>query len=393
MTLWLVPHIHLIDHLKVDIRIFDHGDLALRELCEAAAPCRSLALSVTHIPALDLAHLAAVAHSLHELDVTADQFPHVRGFSTISGLSQLTCLSMSHASLPDQDPWAVLAEMTNLKNLSLAVYAYGDPSALSALIGLTSLQLTTRPGQQDWNGVPFYSLSSLQPLSRLQQLEVLHLEGCCRNVTSLHDLAGLSKLSKLDLIHMTALESLQGVSTAVTELRIAKAKGLGSLVELSPLVLLEKLALHHCGITSLAPLASGLSKLKSLDILNCPVTSMAGLHGPTLGTCLQSLSLMFCNDLRDLSGIEELQALLEVDISLCGGISSLQPIGKLGNRLQKLWVKGCDTAGDEVLQLPHVQPTADVWLKNMNVREVVLAGGSVVKCDKNGVYRAGVRNM
>jgi hypothetical protein len=43
--------------------------------------------------------------------------------------------------------------------------------------------------------------------------------------------------------------------------------------------------------------------------------------------------------------------------------------------LQKLVVKQCSAVQEEVLELPNIQPTADVVVEYSNVREVVLAGG------------------
>jgi Leucine-rich repeat (LRR) protein len=366
MTTWLVPHSNLMDHLAVGINITSNG-LALRELCEAAAPCRSLALYINqHLTPnrADLRDLAAVAGNLRDLNLVMPLYSPLHGFSAISGLSQLTRLCMDNGVLPElPDPWALVAELKNLKSIFLAVTTRGDPSALSGLTGLTSLELVSRPKMTvDYlQRGPFFNFSSLHPLSTLQELEVLRLEACCMAVTSLHGLAGLSKLQKLNLCNMLSLMSLQGASTAVTEMRITEASGVKTLAELGPLVSLERLSLSRCGITSLAPPPKGLSKLKILVVSQCFGFRNTGL--------------------RCLSGIEELQALQEVTIDTCR-ISSLEPIGRLSNGLQKLWVRNCPGVQEEVLQLPYVQPTADVRLDGSNVQEVVLAGGTVVKCGK-----------
>jgi hypothetical protein len=57
------------------------------------------------------------------------------------------------------------------------------------------------------------------------------------------------------------------------------------------------------------------------------------------------------------------------------GVTSLQPLSQLGEGLQILRVYGCTGVQEEVLELPHVQPTADVDVSCSNLREVVLAGG------------------
>jgi hypothetical protein len=43
--------------------------------------------------------------------------------------------------------------------------------------------------------------------------------------------------------------------------------------------------------------------------------------------------------------------------------------------LRKLKVSRCNRVEEEVLELPHVQPVADVDVTYSNVKEVMLAGG------------------
>ena len=90
--------------------------------------------------------------------------------------------------------------------------------------------------------------------------------------------------------------------------------------------------------------------------------------------CLKSLSFISCSRLRQLSGIEALTAVEQLEVKTCG-LTSLQPVGQLVGGLTKFSVVWCDQVQEENLELPHVQPTAHVRITFSNVNEVVLAGG------------------
>ena len=102
-------------------------------------------------------------------------------------------------------------------------------------------------------------------------------------------------------------------------------------------------------------------------------TSLAGLEG-NLCTCLQTLRLGPCGQLRQLTGIEGLTGLQRLDMYACG-VTSLQLVGQLVGGLRELLVVGCSMVQEKVLELPHVKPTAQVCIDSSNVKEVVLAGG------------------
>ena len=367
----LRAHGHLIDQLISVVRI-DRDGLILQDFCEAAAPCKSLDLTVGSYPAvpLNIGALSPVAGSLvHRNLVGMDVLvPDVECVSSLSLLSQLTSLSITSFDFGDEEPWIHLVELTKLKQLSFLVAASGDPSPLTALTGLSSLKLLSYPVVDGALPLPS-TFSSLQPLSTLQELKelVLRIEAC--NATSLHGLAGLSRLETLKL-RGPMLRSLEGVSTGLTSLVIDEAAQLESLAGIEGCQGLQNLSVCVSGVTSLHPLA-GLCKVKVLYI-DGTFTSLAGLEG-NLCTSLHSLILESCKQLRDLSGIEGLTALQRLVISSCG-VTSLQPVGQLVGGLEKLHVIECRMVQEEVLELPHIQPTADVRVEYSNVKELVLAG-------------------
>jgi hypothetical protein len=120
----------------------------------------------------------------------------------------------------------------------------------------------------------------------------------------------------------------------------------------------------------LGPL-TGLGRVKQLEVTECPLTS---LEGPD-SMSLQSLSLSVCSSLTHLSELQHLSALNSLKVEDCHGLTSLQALSQLGTGLRRLTISGCRGVQGAVLELPHVQPTADVVVEYSNVKEVVLAGG------------------
>ena len=374
ITKVLRPHGHLIDHL-ISIVCF-HGDgLKLQHFCEAAAPCRSLDLTVgsSAEEPLNMGALSPVAGSLVRLNLrSSDDFPptELECVSSLSLLSQLTSLRLDECELGAEEPWIYLEGLTSLKQLSLSVAASGDPSPLSALTGLSWLQLcSSRPALQG-GLLPPFTFSSLQPLSTLQQLKELALFGKACHVTSLQGLAELSRLEALTL-DGPMLESLEGVNAGLISLDIRSAQDLVSLAGIEQLQGLERLSMDSSGVSSLHGLAA-LGSLCSLCI-GGTFTSLSGLEG---GVCmsLHTLKLQSCGQLRELSGIEGLTALQTLWVHECG-VTSLQPVGQLVGGLRAFYVAECSMVQEEVLELPHVQATAFVLISSSNVKVVVLAGG------------------
>jgi hypothetical protein len=372
IALWLKQYGQLISHLTVEVHVSAYM-LKLREFAEAAAPCRSIDLTILHSPdqVVDLSELEAVVESLQSLicEPGPMDFGTLRGLNGLNSMSQLTALHLANEDFGSEEPWGVLARLTRLQQLELAVSATGDPSPLSALTGLSSLHLNSFR-EPEANGPAPFSFSSLQPLSTLQQLEVLHLRYFACAATSLQGLVGLSSLRRLAIADYGAkLRKLDGISPGLVEVCIDSAPGLEGLAGIEGCTSMEKLSLNYCGVSSLQPLR-GLNSLKELRVTNCNMTSLEGL----ISVPLESLSLKDCRYLVQLSGIGHVSALRSLEVEECGVIS-LQPLSKLGKALRKLRVLGCGRVQEEVLDLPHVQSTVDLDVMFSKVKEVVLAGG------------------
>jgi Leucine-rich repeat (LRR) protein len=226
------------------------------------------------------------------------------------------------------------------------------------------------------NSAPF-RFSSLQPLSTLQQLEVLDLGGHACDATSLQGLAGLSNLEVLNLELLCRggrLKTVDGISPTVIESIILNAPKLDNLAGIQGCRNMEKLNLHECGVSSLQPLQA-LTRLEELRVCACPIANLEGLSSRSV----HFLCLVSCTLLTHLSGVEHLSTLKSLELRECG-VTSLQPLSQLGEGLREMIVFGCKGVQEEVLELPHVQPTAIVAVNGSNVREVVLAGGVRQRC-------------
>ena len=188
-------------------------------------------------------------------------------------LTNLTSLIMKdYSSSPKQIPWSSLAALTGLRHLNCCFReaGHGDPSPLSALTGLTSLRLASMGSRN-----PF-TVSSLQPLSTLQQLEVLKLEHDTCTATSLQGLAGLSRLREVSLASGRNLVSLVGLGTGVTSLQLHQASSFQCLAGIEAAASLQSLHLGSCRVSCLLPLSS-LSSLRVVDISGS-FSSLAGLE-------------------------------------------------------------------------------------------------------------------
>jgi hypothetical protein len=253
----LKPHGRMISHLVVELHVSEDR-LKLREFSEAAAPCRSIDLTIWHSPGelIDLADLQPVAASLHDLICESDQseWCSLRGTSALISMSQLTALHLAYEDLGSEEPWDLLAKLTSLQQLYLDVCASGDASPLSALTGLSSLNLESC--LYEANDRTPLSFSSLQPLSTLQQLEELYLYNHVCTATSLQGLAGLKKLKKLviESYDCGTLLSLKGISPGVVEVSIVDLPDLMSLAGIEGCTSMEKLTMCSCGVSSLQPL-------------------------------------------------------------------------------------------------------------------------------------------
>ena len=117
--------------LNAHIR-FDGQGLTLGDFCEAAVSCKSLELHVLEDVEgpLELSALAVLAGKLVKLSIVGedeDDNGSLGDLRSLACLSHLTALEIRKEDLMVGDPFAALAELGSLQDLSLVVGAYADP--------------------------------------------------------------------------------------------------------------------------------------------------------------------------------------------------------------------------------------------------------------------------
>ena len=407
----LRQHGRLLDCINAEID-GDMQELPLQEACQSIAAVKTIYLNVNHGTdgAVSLNSLLSLRESLVRLGLDGrdlsghgpQEAPTLDGWVNISSFGHLTSLTVKKYELTCADPWAPLAALSSLEKLRLLkVSAHGPGASLSALTGLTHLEISGSKEAEDVEGgveaaagPPAFALSSLQPLSTLQALEELWLYSSALAATSLAGLAGLSSLQDLRLSHCKELVSYEGVSTAITYLSLSYGPFPCGLHGLSSLVQLKKLELKCCGITSLEELPStGLSSLKCLQLSEHDTgawgdydyhAAVDGFPGPTLvslsgieglSSSLKSLVLEDLEELESIDGVEKLHGLKQLKLESCG-VTSLKPLAELrAGRLWSLDIECCEDVQEEVLELPHIPYTRYTNIRRSNIREVVFAGG------------------
>jgi hypothetical protein len=257
---FLQQHGHLISTLYLQHNITESGHAKmLPGLVPEQCLDVDVALWADEGRDVDLSDLQSLAGKLTDLTVDGDDDGTVVGLSTLLALSKLTYLYVS-AGKPLAEPWKVLAALTGLQELFCAFQTTGDAAPLSVLTHVTCFCLDSSYNTQNTY------LSTLQPLTALQQLQELTLG--CFNTTSLHGLGALTSLSEVELKDNTSLISLEGLNaTALISLSLGNLPGITSLARLSGLQCLRSLRIDGDvpGTTDLEPL-SHLASLQDLAI-------------------------------------------------------------------------------------------------------------------------------
>ena len=359
VTGWLREYSDIISEIHVMLLAEDNTSLNLEGLVEVVSPCTKA------------------------LRVCCDLPGSCEPLGRLTGLTSLDLWSSEV-----HDTWRTLATLTGLKKLDASVVLVEDASPLSALTGLTSLELSHGDPRIAWlyaaDGASVPIISSLQPLSTMQQLEELRLGAYTCTSTSLQGLGGLDRLREVTLDSRQLL-SLQGLSPGVTSLRLKHAKKLRDLEGIGDAISLQRVDIQGGGIVSLQALSS-LSSLRSVTIGNLLEPGAESEPVPlrcdslevfqASGSCLESLSLSACTSLISLCGVHDLRALRKLSIERCS-LADLELLAGLGSGLKYLCIRHCAgwAGAGGVLELPHVQPAAQVDVCNSGVEEVVLAGG------------------
>jgi hypothetical protein len=142
---WLKQHGQLVSHLSVPVLLIKDR-LKLSDISEAAASCKSFNLNFSHYSdqVVDLTDLAPVAGSLKHFtcEPIMSGCGSLRGLSARNSSSQLIVLHFSLEEYGSEQLCESLANLSSLQQLMiLRADASGDPSPLSALMGLSNLYL------------------------------------------------------------------------------------------------------------------------------------------------------------------------------------------------------------------------------------------------------------
>ena len=203
-------------------------------------------------------------------------------------------------------------------------------------------------------------VENVAPLARLKSLEELSL----RN-------NGIIDISTLGLEALAGLPGLKTLSLRHNVVRFDDAPQvrLSDISILEAFTDLEHLILRDNHIEDIKPL-SGLTNLETLDISQNPLEKgdISPLGGLTL---LKSLNIRETGA-RDLSPLENLRALLYLNIHSNSGIKTLKPLNSLTN-LQVLIMRNVP-AGEEVDVLAGLVNLHRLNLRNCSVRNLEVLG-------------------
>ena len=187
----------------------------------------------------------------------------VSNLSPLSGLTNLTRLTINFDALTDISP---LSGLTSLTGLFLWDNSITDISAVAGLTNLTELSLGSN------------NITDISPLAGLNHLTGLWLNG--NNITDISALAGLTNLTWLHLEDnaITDLSSLSGL----TNLETLELFGndLSDISPLSGLTNLATLGLAHNNLSDISPLAD-LTNLTRLGLRRNYITDISPLVANT----------------------------------------------------------------------------------------------------------------
>ncbi|CAN0880744.1 Disease resistance protein L6 [Linum grandiflorum] len=259
--------------------------------------------------------------------------------------------SLKHLYIEHCQQLGNLPDLSNLKylmELRLLCPKLREIPGLGELKSLVTLNISDGQG-----------LSNLDGLDKLLSLTYITMNGCA--IKSLPSLASLKNLQALNISQCPHLVEIQGLSESLQELGIGDCPSLQRIPNLSRLVRLRYLALHHlqslpnvngfeslealeylefrgCQSIEVLPSLSQLTKLKHVFLKD---NRCLGRIGSLKGLKLEKVEVSGCSSLKsfpDLSGQENLK---EVIIDGCLLLFDIQDLETLGESLKVLQVTNC----------------------------------------------------
>ncbi|CAI0427646.1 unnamed protein product [Linum tenue] len=224
-----------------------------------------------------------------------------------------------------------LANLNNLKELSLMGIQIREIQGLGDLAMLETLVIDGAPNLIHLNG-----------LENLLLLKTLKVEGC-DVLEKLPSVSNLTKLELLEIVSCRCLSEIQGIGESIVTLDISECTGLTEVVGLKNLESLQQLKMKDlrvsgCGILRKLPNLSNLTRLRKLEIIDCPLLSEIQGLGELVDLLI--LRIRRCYQLSGVMGLDKLESLQELVITYCPSIMKLPDLSAL-EHLWDLEIVGC----------------------------------------------------
>ncbi|CAN1264436.1 Disease resistance protein L6 [Linum perenne] len=257
--------------------------------------------------------------------------------------------SLNFLEISDLESLPNFANLNNLTELTLSRFQMPEIQGLGDLIMLQTLK------------IPYaLNLINLDGLESLSHLKTLNLEDCLV----------LEKLP-ISLVNLTKLQ----------ELSIKRCRQLAEVMGLERLEALRSLSMTYCPSITKFPDLSALANLKTLDIRGCKL-NMSGCSSveelPDLSGLrnVVMLDISVCNQLKELTGIRNLELLDHLNMRNCTSIKKLPDLSGC-KKLRWLDIRGCA----QLAELPDLSVLAN--LKTLDI------SGCVQLAEVSGIERLG----
>ncbi|CAN1252619.1 Putative adenylate cyclase regulatory protein [Linum perenne] len=244
-----------------------------------------------------------------------------------------------------------LANLTNLTQLNLWDVGIYEIPGLGELKLLASLYIQSAP-----------NLGNLDGLVNLVLLEKLTVERCSL-LKKLPSLASLTRLQMLKIRRCQVLSEIYGVEDlceSLSHLDIIWCSSLTSTVSLHSMVKLETLVLMGVELTGMLPVSlSKFTKLTTLTIHQLSVKQFPDLSNLKKLKCL---TIGYCKELIEVTGLHALKSLELLVIIHCLSIRKLPDLSRL-RKLSTLDVRGC-TQLTEISRLGRFKTLKNLYMSN-----------------------------
>ncbi|CAN0890025.1 Disease resistance protein L6 [Linum grandiflorum] len=315
--------------------------LNLRYLSAEDSSLIEVPAGISKLPSLEI--LALTLTDPYKTDFTE---------SLPASLTYLDISNVTQESFPDSTSCKDLQRLPNLTNLTILYLmdvGIGEILGLGELKMLELLVIERAP-----------RIVNLDGLENLVLLEKLIVQGCLV-LEKLPSLVALTRLEILEIEDCPILAEIHGVGQlweSLSNLEVSWCPGLIGLEGLHSMVKLESLVLIGRTLTESVP--SSLSMFTKLTTLW--LWDMSGKQVPDLSILknVRALSICFCKELIDVTGLDMLDSLKWLSLKWCPSIRKLPDLSRL-IKLKTLDVRQC-TQLTEVTGLERLESLEELWM-------------------------------